>query len=87
MGQYIDNFIDNGYEDMDTIIHTMNEQELQEIGVNKRGHRKKIMLNIERLRKMNDNGSNGLFLSAKNDDFSFFRELFKLLFNRIFFKF
>ena len=31
LGEYIDNFIDNGYDEMDTIIHTLDEQELQEM--------------------------------------------------------
>eukprot|EP01084_Bolivina_argentea_P072120 130987_1 len=39
--QYIDNFIDEGYDDMATIIESMNEEELLELGITKRGHRKK----------------------------------------------
>ena len=40
---------------MDTIMKQMNEDNLLQIGVKKRGHRKKIMLSIERLRGKNDN--------------------------------
>eukprot|EP01083_Nonionella_stella_P017415 48715_1 len=49
--QYIDLFINDGYDEMITIIKTMTEEDLLEIGVTKRGHRKKIMLFIGQLKK------------------------------------
>eukprot|EP01083_Nonionella_stella_P094979 266594_1 len=42
--QYVNLFIDQGYDDMITIVETMNEMDLHEIGVEKKGHRKKILL-------------------------------------------
>ena len=41
-------FIDNGFDEMNLIV-TMNDNELQQIGINKIGHRKKILLEIEKL--------------------------------------
>ena len=66
--QYIANFIDDGYDEMDTIIHTLTEQDLIEIGINKRGHRKRIMLNIERLKKEENVGHVSAVDPAYGDD-------------------
>ena len=48
--QYIDVLIKNGYDDMGTIEHTLKERDLLDIGIKVRGHRKKIMLFVKRLR-------------------------------------
>ena len=53
--QYINIFMEEGYDKMDTIIQTMDEEDLKEIGINKRGHRKRIMFYVNRL-KNNNNG-------------------------------
>ena len=54
--QYTQIFFDEGYEDMDTIINGITENDLLEMGINKRGHRKKIIISIQRLKhKENDN--------------------------------
>ena len=44
--EYFHIFIENGYDDMNVIIKTMDEAELKAIGITKRGHIKKIMLYI-----------------------------------------
>eukprot|EP01084_Bolivina_argentea_P154873 269945_1 len=49
--QYIDNFLSNGFDDINVIPEIMTENELIEIGVDKKGHRKKIMLFIDKLKK------------------------------------
>ena len=46
--QYIDNFMDEGWDNIDTIVHELEENDLVEMGINKKGHRKKIMLWIKR---------------------------------------
>ena len=42
--------IDNGFEEMDTIIE-INNNDLIEIGINKKGHRIKILKMIEKYKK------------------------------------
>ncbi|EDO26233.1 predicted protein, partial [Nematostella vectensis] len=42
-------FVDEGYDDLD-VVATITDQELEEIGILKRGHRKKILLKIEELK-------------------------------------
>eukprot|EP01084_Bolivina_argentea_P319660 554452_1 len=54
--EYIDVFVENGYDDLNVILKTMSDDELKEIGINKRGHRKKIMLFINE-RNSNESGS------------------------------
>ena len=49
--QYLDIFIREGYDDMDTIVYTMTDDDLEGIGIKKRGHRSKIMLFVQRLRE------------------------------------
>lgn len=50
--QYFDMFIDNGYDSMVTIMESLDEDDLQNtIGIEKKGHRKKIMIYIEKLKK------------------------------------
>ena len=49
--QYIDTFIRNGYDDMETIKNTMTAKHLSKIGVKKKKHLKKIMNAIKRLKR------------------------------------
>eukprot|EP01083_Nonionella_stella_P168051 566249_1 len=49
LGQYVELFITNGYEEMDVVM-IMKEQDLQEIGIENQGHRAKIMAEIEKLK-------------------------------------
>eukprot|EP01083_Nonionella_stella_P231499 817434_1 len=49
LGQYVELFIANGYEEMDVVM-IMKEQDLQEIGIENQGHRAKIMAEIEKLK-------------------------------------
>ena len=44
MGEYVSMFLENGYDDLRVIMKTMDDPELQCIGVQKRGHKKKILL-------------------------------------------
>eukprot|EP01084_Bolivina_argentea_P198932 340489_1 len=46
--EYYTLFVKNGYDSM-SVIKTMNEQELVQIGINKVGHRKKIILAVDKL--------------------------------------
>ena len=48
--QYVDNFVEDGFDDMETITETMDEEDLRKMGVIKPGHRKKIMLFVKRLK-------------------------------------
>ena len=54
LSQYIDNFIKNGFDDIEVIQETMSMDDLDEIGIKKLGHKKKIMLFIDKL-KLNEN--------------------------------
>ena len=49
MGQYYDRFVLDGWEDMD-IVAEMTERDLVELGIQKRGHIRKLWLAITRLR-------------------------------------
>ena len=53
--QYLGIFIEEGYDDMDTIEHTLTDEDLLGIGIKKRGHRRKIMLFVQRLKQKNVN--------------------------------
>lgn len=48
--QYLELFISEGFEDMDS-IETLKEQDLEEMGISKKGHRNKIMRFVKRLRR------------------------------------
>ena len=49
LDQYSTNFVQNGFEDMDT-IRTLTDEELKtELQITTMGHRRKIMLEIARL--------------------------------------
>eukprot|EP01083_Nonionella_stella_P118193 352813_1 len=63
--QYIDLFLEEGYDEMDIIVKTVTEQDLLEIGIKKRGHRKKILLFIDQLKnESNNNASNEIAAPA-----------------------
>ncbi len=51
MKEYYDIFVQNGIDDID-IIKDLNMDELIEIGINKLGHRKKIMNEIDKLKNI-----------------------------------
>lgn len=58
LSEYSNKFIENGYDSMVTIVETLNEDDLENIiGIKKQGHRKKIMLFVEKMRSNinNDN--------------------------------
>eukprot|EP01084_Bolivina_argentea_P306450 529561_1 len=50
--QYFNLFVENGYDDLD-IIADMNQDDLREIGINRIGHRKKILKYIKLLNQSN----------------------------------
>ena len=52
--QYVVSFMDDGWDNMKTIIKTITEDDLREMGINKTGHRRKIMLSIMELKKYTD---------------------------------
>ena len=43
--QYFELFVKDGYDEMETVME-MNDEELQEIGIDKKGHRKRILRHI-----------------------------------------
>eukprot|EP01083_Nonionella_stella_P280729 955016_1 len=47
LSEYVDMFLEHGFDDMNVIIKTMDEQDLIDIGIHKKGHRKKILLHIK----------------------------------------
>lgn len=49
--QYFDVFIEKGYDDVDMIENTLTDQDLIEIGIEKIGHRKKILWDIEQIKR------------------------------------
>ena len=68
--EYFDAFINEGYDDMITITETIEEQDLIDIGIQKRGHRKKILLFIKKYKnKQNNpinNNNNGNEVNVRN---------------------
>mmetsp|Transcript_167 Transcript_167/g.250 ORF Transcript_167/g.250 Transcript_167/m.250 type:complete len:149 (-) Transcript_167:154-600(-) len=48
--EYIDLFMDEGYDDMVT-VQELTDKELQEMGISKRGHRKKILIFAEQYKQ------------------------------------
>ena len=58
LGQYVPLFMEDGWDDMKTIIKTVTEDDLLDIGIKKKGHRRKIMLSITELKKCNNTGDN-----------------------------
>ena len=57
LSQYTDILIDNGYDEMECIVDiTMNE--LEDIGIDKIGHRKKIFKYSQKLKRNNMNNNN-----------------------------
>ena len=49
--QYIPIFASDGYDDLFTIKETLTEDDLKEMGITMRGHRKKIMVLVKKLRQ------------------------------------
>eukprot|EP01084_Bolivina_argentea_P125754 222754_1 len=56
--QYIQLFMDEGYDDMVTITGSLKENDLLEMGIKKKGHRKKIMIFINEYKNRNNNNNN-----------------------------
>eukprot|EP01083_Nonionella_stella_P034409 94183_1 len=54
--QYVDNFVQNGYSDVDTVSSITDKQQLIEIGIHKRGHQTLLMAEIEKLKPTNKKG-------------------------------
>ena len=54
LSQYVDNFLLNGFDDISVIKDTMNISDLDEIGIKKLGHKKKIMMHIDKLKSNNN---------------------------------
>ena len=50
LGQYGDVFIEDGFEVMDTIM-TLTDQDLIEMNIKKKGHRRQILLHIQKYKK------------------------------------
>lgn len=52
LGEYMDSFIKNGYDDLDIIKEDgLNDKDLDVIGITKQGHRKKILVKIKQLQQ------------------------------------
>eukprot|EP01084_Bolivina_argentea_P121134 214709_1 len=49
--QYIDMFVYNGFDEMNTVIHTINLDTLVQLGMKKIGHRQKVMVRINAMKK------------------------------------
>lgn len=47
--QYIDTFINNGFEDLSFFNHDLKEQDLKDVGIKLKGHRMKIISEIRKL--------------------------------------
>ena len=67
LGQYADMFIDDGFDAMETVI-TMNDDDLMEMGINKKGHRRKILLYIERRKNNDENNNNNIDYMANDKE-------------------
>eukprot|EP01084_Bolivina_argentea_P275792 470436_1 len=75
--QYFELFVDSGYEDL-TYIENMqlSEQDLIQIGIQKKGHRKKILQEIKKMKPKKDininsdtlNTNNNNAITSSNDD-------------------
>ena len=55
LGQYVALFMDDGWDDMNVIIEEITEHDLVEMGIKKKGHRKKSMSSIMKLKKKENN--------------------------------
>ena len=53
--QYTDNFINNGYNEMDVIIEMVTSNKLKAMGINIMGHRDKIIFHINKLISQSNN--------------------------------
>ena len=66
LGKYVDLFLESGYDDMIT-IETMSEEELIDIGIEKRGHRKKILIFIQKYKEANNGQLNEPVIDVNDD--------------------
>ena len=48
LNEYLDMFINDGWDDMD-VISTLTDQDLIDIGISKKGHRRKIIKSLSRM--------------------------------------
>ena len=65
LGEYGDLFINEGFDDMLTVLE-MDNNDLIEIGIEKRGHRKKIMIFIQK-RKATQNSKQNVDIGAPDN--------------------
>ena len=63
--QYIDNLVSNGFDDLD-LVKEIQMEDLQEIGVDLLGHRRKIITEVGRLNN-NNNMPSGILLKHKKN--------------------
>jgi len=49
LSEYYSSFVENGFDDM-TVVKEMNEKDLTDMGISKPGHRKKIVMSIEKMK-------------------------------------
>eukprot|EP01135_Chromosphaera_perkinsii_P003629 Nk52_evm8s250 gene=Nk52_evmTU8s250 len=64
--QYVNVFLDNGYEDMDYLITDFSSEDLVELDITLPGHKKKIMSSLTRLNKAS-NSSSSAEVTANED--------------------
>ena len=53
MENYFDNFINEGYDELSIVIE-MDDDELQQIGIQKKGHRKKLLAKMKEFKSKNN---------------------------------
>merc|ERR1712228_432643 len=60
--KYFELFVDDGFDEMDFIIEALDDNDLMEMGDEtnkiKKGHRKKILLSIKRMKQQRNNENN-----------------------------
>ena len=56
---YFDIFVSNGFDDLSIIQEIQNENDLIELGIEKKGHRLKLMREIQKLRIENNQREGG----------------------------
>ena len=64
--QYLGQFEEEGYDDLLIIKETLTEEDLIKIGINKRGHRKKILLYASKL-KFDDSNDDDAKVNVKKN--------------------
>merc|ERR1712228_953464 len=69
--KYFKLFIDDGFDEMDVIMEALGENDLMEMGNEtnkiKKGHRKKILLSIKRMKQQRSNENNDEQIEGGND--------------------